>query len=51
MQSLKLYLRKRYELQNKEIEYNEKYNKGKERDRKKIKSIEDDNRFITKQSI
>lgn len=43
--------KKRYELQNKEIEYNEKYNKGKKEIEKKIKSIEDDNRFISQSNL
>ena len=43
--------KKRYELQNKEIEYNEKYNRGKKEIENEIKSIDDKNKIIIQNNV
>ncbi len=43
--------KKRYELHNKEIEYNEKHNKCKKEIENEIKSIDDKNKFISRSNL
>lgn len=43
--------KKRYELQNKEIAYNENYNKGKKEIENEIKSIDDKNKITTQNNV